>query len=70
MRESPLFSKLKTEGRISKNPLKESFANPRSLRYVLIALFGAKASRVGLHTKSRKKHSACRKLEIRLQFPW
>jgi MFS family permease len=43
MRESPLFSKLKAEGRVSKNPLKESFANPRNLRYVLIALFGATA---------------------------
>ena len=43
MRESPLFSKLKTEGRVSKNPLKESFANPKNLRYVLIALFGATA---------------------------
>jgi MFS family permease len=43
MRESPLFSKLKSEGRVSKNPLKESFANPRNLRYVLLALFGATA---------------------------
>ena len=31
------------EGRVSKNPLKESFANPTNLRYVLIALFGATA---------------------------
>jgi MFS family permease len=43
MRESPLFSKLKSEGRVSKNPLKESFANPKNLRYVLLALFGATA---------------------------
>ena len=43
MRESPLFAKLKSEGRVSKNPLKESFANPRNLRYVLLALFGATA---------------------------
>jgi MFS family permease len=43
MRESPLFTKLKTEGRVSKNPLKESFANPRNLKYVLLALFGATA---------------------------
>ena len=43
MRESPLFAKLKSEGRVSKNPLKESFANPKNLRYVLIALFGATA---------------------------
>ena len=43
MRESPLFAKLKTEGRVSKNPLKESFANPRNLKYVLLALFGATA---------------------------
>lgn len=43
MSESPLFSKLKTEGKVSKNPLKESFTNPENLRYVLIALFGATA---------------------------
>jgi MFS family permease len=43
MRESPLFAKLKTEGRISKNPIKESFGNRRNLRYVLVALFGATA---------------------------
>ncbi len=43
MRESPLFSKLKSEGRVSRNPLKESFANPKNLRYVLLALFGATA---------------------------
>jgi MFS family permease len=41
--ESPLFAKLKREGRVSKNPLKESFGNPRNLRYVLLALFGATA---------------------------
>jgi MFS family permease len=41
--ESPLFAKLKIEGRVSKNPLKESFGNPRNLRYVLLALFGATA---------------------------
>jgi MFS family permease len=43
MRESPLFARLKTEGRVSKNPWKESFANRRNLRYVLLALFGATA---------------------------
>jgi len=43
MSESPLFARLKTEGRLSKNPLKESFGNRRNLRYVLLALFGATA---------------------------
>ncbi|MSP61337.1 MAG: MFS transporter [Myxococcales bacterium] len=43
MRESPLFAKLKVEGRVSKNPLKESFGNRRNLKYVLLALFGATA---------------------------
>jgi len=43
MRESPLFTKLKGSGGISRNPLKESFANPLNLKYVLIALFGATA---------------------------
>ena len=43
MRESPLFSRLKASGSVSKNPLKESFTNPLNLKYVLIALFGATA---------------------------
>ena len=43
MKESPLFSKLKHAGRVSVNPLKESFSNPLNLRYVLLALFGATA---------------------------
>jgi len=43
MKESPLFSRLKKEGKTSKNPFKESFGNAVNLRYVLIALFGATA---------------------------
>jgi MFS family permease len=43
MKESPLFARLKHEGRVVKNPLVESFANPTNLRYVLLALFGATA---------------------------
>jgi MFS family permease len=43
MSESPLFARMKSAGKLSKNPLKESFANPVNLRYVLIALFGATA---------------------------
>ncbi|MGC4064086.1 MAG: MFS transporter [Polyangiaceae bacterium] len=43
MKESPLFSKLKVDGAVSANPLKESFTNPVNLKYVLIALFGATA---------------------------
>ncbi|MGC1241954.1 MAG: MFS transporter [Chryseosolibacter sp.] len=43
MSESPLFAKIKAEGKLSKNPLKESFGNKANLRLVLIALFGATA---------------------------
>jgi MFS family permease len=43
MEESPLFSKIKAEGKISKNPLKESFVKKENLKLVLIALFGATA---------------------------
>jgi len=43
LHESPLFLRLKSTGTLSKNPLKESFANKENLRYVLIALFGATA---------------------------
>jgi len=41
MHESPLFSKLKSEGKVSKNPLKESFNNKANFKMVLLALFGA-----------------------------
>jgi len=41
MHESPLFSKLKSEGNISKNPLKESFSKKSNFKMVLLALFGA-----------------------------
>lgn len=43
MAESPLFSKLKAEGKVSKNPLKESFGHAENLKLILIALFGATA---------------------------
>ena len=41
--ESPLFTKLKAEGKLSVNPIKESFGNKENLKLVLIALFGATA---------------------------
>jgi len=41
MHESPMFTKLKTEGKVSKNPLKESFNNKGNFKMVLLALFGA-----------------------------
>jgi MFS family permease len=43
MQESPLFAKIKAEGKISVNPIKESFGKKENLRLVLIALFGAAA---------------------------
>ena len=43
MDESPLFAKIKAEGKISKNPIKESFTNKENLGMVLLALFGATA---------------------------
>ncbi len=43
MQESPLFAKIKAEGKISKNPLKESFTKKENLSLVLLALFGATA---------------------------
>jgi MFS family permease len=41
MKESPLFAKLKSEGRTSVNPLKESFGHKTNFKMVLLALFGA-----------------------------
>jgi MFS family permease len=43
MQESPLFTKIKAEGKVSKNPLKESFTKKENLKLVLLALFGATA---------------------------
>ena len=41
MQESPLFAKLKSEGKVVQNPLKESFRKKANFRMVLLALFGA-----------------------------
>ncbi|WP_018611394.1 MFS transporter [Segetibacter koreensis] len=41
MRESPVFAKAKSEGKTSKNPLKESFGHKLNFKFVLLALFGA-----------------------------
>jgi MFS family permease len=41
MQESPLFTKLKESGHLSKNPLRESFGKRLNLKFVLLALFGA-----------------------------
>ncbi|MCU0436258.1 MAG: MHS family MFS transporter [Bacteroidia bacterium] len=41
MSESPAFTKLKKEGKVSTNPLKESFSHRSNFKMVLLALFGA-----------------------------
>lgn len=41
MHESPVFTKLKADGKVSKNPLKESFQKKANFKMVLLALFGA-----------------------------
>ncbi|MDB5199802.1 MAG: family transporter [Chitinophagaceae bacterium] len=41
MKESPMFTKLKSEGKTSANPLKESFGKRENFKMVLLALFGA-----------------------------
>jgi MFS family permease len=40
MHESPLFAKAKAEGKVSTNPLKESFGNKLNFKFVLLALLG------------------------------
>ena len=40
MNESPAFKKMKEEGKLSKAPLTESFAQWKNLKVVLLALFG------------------------------
>jgi MFS family permease len=41
MQESPMFAKVKAEGKTSANPLKESFGRRANFKMVLLALFGA-----------------------------
>jgi len=41
MSESPMFTKLKSEGKTSVNPLKESFGHKGNFKMVLLSLFGA-----------------------------
>jgi MHS family proline/betaine transporter-like MFS transporter len=43
MQESPMFAKIKSEGKLSSNPIKESFTKKENLTMVLLALFGATA---------------------------
>jgi MHS family proline/betaine transporter-like MFS transporter len=43
MEESPLFAKIKQAGKLSVNPIKESFGKKENLILVLIALFGITA---------------------------
>jgi MFS family permease len=43
LNESPVFQKMKDEGKVSKAPLKEAFGQWRNMRVVVIALFGAVA---------------------------
>ncbi len=41
MSESPVYAKIKADGKVSVNPLKESFGNRYNFKFVLLALFGA-----------------------------
>jgi MFS family permease len=41
MGESPVFAKVKAEGKVSANPLKESFGKKQNFKWVLLTLFGA-----------------------------
>ncbi len=43
MKESPLFTQLKAEGKTSDSPLKDSLGNRKNWRIILIVLFGATA---------------------------
>jgi MFS family permease len=40
LKESPIFDRMKAEGRTSKSPIKESFGSWENLRGVLVTLFG------------------------------
>ncbi len=68
MRESPLFERLKASGKVSKNPLKESFTNPVNLKYVMLALFGATAGQAVVWYTGQ--FYALTFLQSALKLPW
>jgi len=43
LQETPLFSRLKAEGRSTSSPWRESFGDPKNRRLILLALFGMTA---------------------------
>jgi len=43
LEESPVFLEMKAHGKGSSNPVKDTFGNPRTLRIVLVTIFGAVA---------------------------
>ncbi|MCV3243355.1 MULTISPECIES: MFS transporter [Mesorhizobium] len=43
LQESPIFQEMKAQGKGSKNPIADTFADGRNLRHVLVAIFGAVA---------------------------
>src|SRR5215213_9401979 len=43
LQETPLFARLKEQGKSSTSPWRESFGNPKNARLILLALFGATA---------------------------
>jgi len=43
MEESPLFSRLKTQGKASANPVKDTYTSGKNIGLMLLALFGATA---------------------------
>jgi MFS family permease len=43
LQETPLFARLKSEGRTSTSPWRESFGDPKNRRLIILALFGATA---------------------------
>lgn len=43
LEESPIFKRMKQEGRTSKNPIKDTLGNATSLKIVMLAIFGAVA---------------------------
>lgn len=43
LNESPIFLKMKAEGKASKAPIKDTFSSKENVKYILIALFGVVA---------------------------
>ena len=53
LEESPIFAALKSQGRVSRSPIRDSYATPERWRLFAIILFGVTAGQAVLATTTQ-----------------